>query len=400
MNIYREITAHIRSFPSAFWVVIAATLMNQVGNMALVFLILYLNQGLHFSLGYASFAFAVFSASMLISSLVGGGLIDQFGAARIIVCALFANGMGLLIFPLLHYYPFILMACTFWGFCFGLYRPASQTLVSQLSAPGMYKITFSIYRLAINLGMSVAPAIGGYLAYHSFSAIFIANGTANILAVCIFFLGLFRTTWFTSNKANTAKIELNLKWLKHDAAMRIFMLAMVPISIIFFQHESTLAVFLSRDLHFSLSFYGLLFTVNTLLIVFCELPLNVATMNWSYRSNFVLGSFFITLGFAGLLFATTQWQVIALTVSWTIGEMILYPSASSYIADIAPENRRGSYMSLFATASNLGMLLGPFGGALVMERFGGQGLWFACGLVGVISMMMFYYWLPETEKIP
>ncbi len=396
MNIYREISTHIRSFPTTFWVVIAATLMNQAGNMALVFLIVYLHEALKFSLGYASFGFATFSSCMLISGIVGGGIIDRFGPARVIVCSLFANGLVLMTFPFLHQYIIVLIACMCWGFCFGLYRPASQTLVSHLSLPGLHKITFSVYRLAINLGMSIGPAVGGYLAYHSFSAIFFANGIANILAVTIFFFGLFKTPWFYSTVESTKK-GLSLKWLKYDMALRVFVLGMVPVSIVFFQHESTLAVFLSQNLGFSLGFYGILFTINTLLIVFCELPLNVATINWTYRTNFVLGSFFITMGFAGLLFATKEWHVILLTISWTIGEMILYPAASSYITEIAPENVRGTYMSLFATASNTGMLIGPFGGALIMERFGAHGLWFACGVMGVISMSIYYWFLPAPS---
>ena len=400
MNIYREMKTHIRNFPAAFWVVIGATLINQAGNMALVFLVLYLHQALHFSLALSSFSFAVNSIGMLVSGLIGGTIIDRTGAARLIPISLFANGLGLMIFPFLHHYPSILLLCFFWGFCFGLFRPASQTFVSQLSTPGIHKITFSIYRLAINLGMSVGPAIGGYLAYHSFSAIFFANGTANLLAATVFLFGLSRTHSFQPMQKNLArKIELSVKWIKHDAALRIFVLGMLPVGIIFFQHESTLAIFLNRDLHFPLSFYGLLFTINTLMIVFFELALNVATMHWTYRTHFFLGTFFITLGFAGLLFASQEWHVVLLTISWTLGEMIFFPSASSYIAEIAPESLRGSYMSVFATCSNLGMLLGPWGGALVMQQWGAHGLWLACGLMGIIGMLIFYSLKERPKKM-
>ncbi|MCP6769137.1 hypothetical protein NL529_30250, partial [Klebsiella pneumoniae] len=73
--------------------------MNQVGNMAFVFLVLYLNQEYGYSLAYASFAFAVFSASMLVSGLCGS-IIDKIGATRIIITTLVINGVVLLLFPL------------------------------------------------------------------------------------------------------------------------------------------------------------------------------------------------------------------------------------------------------------------------------------------------------------
>ncbi|RDI48683.1 MFS transporter [Aquicella lusitana] len=398
MNLYRAAFLHIKTFPSAFWVVLSATLMNQIGNMGIVFLVLYLNQHLGFSLSQASIAFAVFSGSMLVAGMVSGGLIDQSGALRVMIGALCANGLTLLLFPLTHTYSAILFMCLIWGTLYGLYRPASQTFVSQLSAPGIHKLTFSLYRLTINLGMSIGPALGGYLAYHSFAAIYVANGFANLLASLILIAGLAHSGWLDKHAAARQKLSLNIRWLKYDPLLRLFVIGMIPVSMVFFQHESTLAVFLKRDLGFSLSFYGLLFTLNTFIIVFCELPLNVATMNWPYRINFLLGSLLITAGFAGLYFATREWHIILLTVIWTAGEMILYPAASSYIADIAPSAHRGSYMSLYSTCSNLGILLGPWAGAIVMEKTGAQGLWIACGIWGMLSMIIFNY-LRESKQL-
>lgn len=389
MNQFRAAFSHIKTLPSAFWVVIGATLMNQVGNMAFVFLVLYLNDHLEFTLIQASLAFAAFSASTVVTVFIGGGLVDKLGAARIMTTALIANSLVLLIFPFIHEYVTIVIMCLVWGFVYGIYRPASQTFISHLSASGMHKVTFSLHRLVLNLGMSIGPAVGGYLASYSFSSIFWANSATNFLASLILIIGLSRTTWFNYRPTSQHKFELSIKWLKRDAVLRLFVIGMIPVSMIFFQHESTLAVFLKRDLHFSLSFYGWLFTMNTLLIVVCELPLNIATMHWPYRVNFILGSIFITAGFAGFYFATESWHVILLTIIWTIGEMILYPSASSYIAEIAPEHQRGSYMSLLNVSSNLGLLLGPWGGAIVMENFGAHGLWLACGLWGIVSVMIF-----------
>jgi predicted MFS family arabinose efflux permease len=132
-------------------------------------------------------------------------------------------------------------------------------------------------------------------------------------------------------------------------------------------------------------------TINTLLIVFIELPLNIATLNWSYRINFILGSFFTTVGFAGMYFVTLKGQIVLLAVCWTIGEMILFPASNSYVADIAPEANRGSYMSLYNTSFNIGLILGPWCGALIMQQLGAHGLWISCGLWGLLSIIGFYF---------
>lgn len=394
---FRESFSHIRRLPAAFWIVVAATLMNQVGNMAFVFLVLYLTQEHGYTLAYASFAFAVFSASMLVSGLCGS-IIDKIGATPIILTTLCINSVVLLLFAWAQQTGAIFFLCIVWGFAFGLFRPASSTLISHLSTPGIHKITFSVYRLAINLGMSLGPAIGGFLAAYSFKLIFIANGIANLLAAIILFIGLAPTVWLKYRPTvQHAGRLFSLKWLKEDKGLRLLVIGMVPVGMVFFQYESTVAVFLSRDLHLPLSFYGLLFTLNTLLIVLFELPLNILTLNWPYRVNFMLGSLLLTAGFAGFYLASTEWHIILLTVIWTVGEMLLFPASSSYIADIAPESQRGSYMAMFSTASNVAMLLGPWSGALVMERWGASGLWLACGAWGLISVVVFYF-QPEPGK--
>lgn len=398
MSAYTDTYRYIRHFDSTFWMVIAATFLNQMGNMAFVFLLVYLTDHNGFSLPQASFIFALFCSSMLATGLVCGNLIDRYGPGRTMTYSLFLNGVVLAFFPFLSSYWATLSICLCWGVTFGVYRPASQTLITQLSTPGMHKITFSVYRLAQNLGMSVGPALGGYIAHYSFTALFFMNSTTNLIACSIMFLSLYKTVYFKSPRDHIARPLLNIKWLKHDRALRMFMLGMIPVSMVFFQHESTLAVFLKNDLHLPLSFYGWLFTINTLMIATLELVLNVVMMNWPYRANFAIGSALITVGFAGLTFATQAWHIVILTILWTFGEMVLYPSASSYVADIAPAEHRGSYMSIFSTSSSLGLLLGPWAGAYLMGYVGAHGLWIACGLWGMLSIIIFAF-THEPQKV-
>ncbi len=398
MNLYRDAFLNIKKFPARFWVVIVATLINQIGNMAFVFLVLYATEHLGLTVSQGALLFAMVSASMFLSGILTGNLIDYVGAARVMIGAIFMNGIVLFFIPMIRNYHLLILLCLAWGTFYGLFRPASQTLVSYMTVEGLHKITFSVYRLVLNLGMSIGPAMGGYLAAHYFPAIFISNGVANILAGIILVVGLSGSVWLTHRPASLQKKVFTIKWIKHDSLLRWFLIGMIPVTMVFYQHEATLPVFLKQDLHFPVSFYGWLFTINTLMIVFLELILNVAMLNWPYRINFMLGATFITVGFAGMYAATTMSHIIILTMIWTIGEMIIYPSASSYIAEIAPEGRRGSYMSLFSATSNLGMFIGPWAGAMVMEHLGSSLLWIVCGIWGVMSIIVFSYLVEPSAR--
>jgi len=392
---YQEAFLNIKKFPRIFWVIISATFINQVGNMAFVFLMLYTTEHLGFSLSQGANLFAVVSASMLLSGILSGNLIDYFGAFRIMIFSVFMNGIILLILSFLHNYYTMMGMCFGWGFFYGVYRPASQTTVSYLTIDGLHKITFSVYRLIINLGMSMGPAIGGYLAMHSFSLIFISNGIVNILAGIILLSNYIKLA--VDPIVKKRKI-LSLKFIASDPMLRLFLIGIIPIAMVFYQHESTLPIYLKQNLEFPISFYGWLFTINTLMIVFLELLLNIATINWPYRVNFILGSVFISLGFAGIYFASKMWHIIMLTVIWTIGEMILFPAASSYIAEIAPNERRGSYMSLFNVSINFGLFIGPWMGAIIMQHMGGSFLWPICGMFGIFSCVIFFF-LQKSKNI-
>lgn len=392
MNSFRESHQFIRALPSAFWVVIAATFINQVGNMAIVFLIIYLTNHAGFSLAEASAAFATFCTSQLVVGFVSGSIIDRIGTERAMIISIIINGLAITLIPCFHGYYFIIFLCFIWGFTSGLYRPAATTFISYLSKSGAHKITFSLYRLVQNLGMSIGPAIGGYLASHAFPIVFYTNGIANFLAAVILIVGI--GVDYASPQITTTKsfyLNLNLSHLKNDKALLLFALGMIPVSMVYFQHESTLSLFLSNDLHFDMRFYGLLFTLNTLIIVVCELPLNIATLHWPYRINFMLGSFFITLAFTTLAFAHQAWHIILSAILWTLGEMILYPSSNSYVADIAPLTLRASYMSIYSTCSNVGMLFGPLAGAFIIENAGSRVLWLVCGAWGMLSVLLFNF---------
>lgn len=246
MTTFREKFARIKTFPRAFWLLISAVFINQAGNAAIVFLVLYLTQHLHFSLIEASYVFGALGISMLLAGLLGGALIDRFGGARMMAAALFCNSLVLLTFPLVKNFHNIFCLCIAWGLIFGFYRPATQTFVAVLTPTNTHKIAFSVYRLAVNLGMSIGPAVAGYLAMHSYPAIFIANGISNLLAGIILFFG-FRQTQYWLIQKSASKTQkpsgFGFKWIFRDKLLYWFLIGLIPISMVFYQHSSTLPVF-------------------------------------------------------------------------------------------------------------------------------------------------------------
>ena len=91
---------------------------------------------------------------------------------------------------------------------------------------------------------------------------------------------------------------------------------------------------------------------------------------------------------------------LAATVSvWTVGEMLLFPGSSAYVADLAPPDRRGDYMGLYSMTFGVCFAIGPWLGTVLYERYGGDVLWavmFAFGLASTALMMK----VPSTSSPP
>ena len=74
---------------------------------------------------------------------------------------------------------------------------------------------------------------------------------------------------------------------------------------------------------------------------------------------------------------------LAMTI-FTVGEMISSPTASAYLARIAPEQMRGRYMGALALAWNSAGIVGP---QLGFRLFAAEplSLWLVCGLLGLVG---------------
>ena len=144
-------------------------------------------------------------------------------------------------------------------------------------------------------------------------------------------------------------------------------------------------LFLVRDLHYRESFYGLLFVVNTVLIVLVEVQLNLAMAAWSHRWTMVLGAVLYALGFGSMAVLHSVPGLLLSAVVWTFGEMIAIPASSAYAADVAPPGRTGQYAGAYASMFSLAILVGPWAGTIALEQFGGTALWLGILVIGLLS---------------
>lgn len=74
----------------------------------------------------------------------------------------------------------------------------------------------------------------------------------------------------------------------------------------------------------------------------------------------------------------------------TIGEMIIVPTGSAYVANIAPEHMRGRYMGIYSLTWSLSIGIGPLLGGIMSDNVGPSATWIGGFVFGLTSMAMFF----------
>lgn len=373
------------ALPRKIWIHFTATLVNRMGTMAIPFLVLYLTERVGFTPGRAGLMLSVYGSASLLASPLLGRLADRVGPVRIMKLSLASSAACMVVYPFARTTATVAAITVLLAATTEAFRPASLAVLTDIAPPELRKAAFAVNRLAINLGMSVGPAIGGHLAEVSFPSIFRVNGAASLAACAVLVFTGFHVDHHrrTHSDGKGGAASSTPGW--RNLALIAFLAACVPLAAVFFQHEAALGLDVVNNLGLSKRFVGWMFTINTMMIVFLEVRLNLSTSHWPAARSLALGGMFIATGFGAMAFAHTGFGMAATVVVWTIGEMILLPSMSNHVAELAPADRRGEYMGLYSMSWGIAFALGPVLGTVTLERFGREALWGGCFAVAALA---------------
>ena len=383
-KIFRAYVDAFGGLPKSVWLLSSILLVNRAGTMVLVFLSLYLTRELGFELKVAGQMLSVYGVGHLLGAFIGGWLCDRLGAIRIQFWSLILSGLGYLVMEQLRTLPAlfvtVLMVATFSE----AFRPANAAALTAFTPPKLRTRAFALNRMALNLGFSLGPALGGWLAEHDYSLLFWVDG-GTCLAAGLLLRALFRAS--DEGEADAAEETADGSRIHplRDSGFLAFLVLVALTAAIFLQVWSTYPVFLREAYGFGESRIGLLMAYNGALILVFEMLLT----RWAERFRPLavagVGAGFLGISLAllplaeGMAIATLSMTVL------TVGEMLNAPFASGWVANRASQRYRGQYMGLFVMAWGVAFIVSPFLGTWAYQNLGADGLWFACGACGVLA---------------
>jgi len=378
-NLYRQA---YQGLPSQAWILFSVLLINAAGMMVLFFLSLYLTRQLGFTVTQAGRSISIFGIGSLAGAFLGGWLSDRIGSTNVQKLSLLLSGILYIWLGQLRSLWSIDLVIFVLAAASGLLYPANSTSMARVCPPEITTKGFALNRLANNIGATIGPAVGGFLALRNYGLLFWVDGLTCLAAVILFSL-IWKKPEQHLRAKEKDKIQISRSpW--RDTPFLWLLLLVVVWGCIFFQLFATFPLYMREVYGLAENHIGQLIMINTLLIVSLEMLL----IHWIGKrplTRFIAISFLLTgLGFALMPFGR-GFLYAALTVAvWTFGEMLSMPLLGSLIATRAGPGSIGRYMGLFSFAFSLSMIVGPVLGTSVYGRFGPTMLWLGCGVTGCI----------------
>jgi MFS family permease len=370
---------NVRAMPREVWIIVAGTFINRFGTFVMPFLAIYLTrQG--YGAAQAGIAISAYGAGHLGASLLGGHLADRIGRRYTIALSMFASAVTMLALSQARTYPSIVLTTILAGAAAELYRPAAGALIGDLVPPERRVTAFALYRFAVNLGFAAGPATAGFLAGHSFLYLFLGDAITSVgygVIALLFLPHGVRIVAAADGGEGAVRIALR------DRAFVLFLVATVCVMWVEFQIHSALPLYVT-SLGFSPKDYGLLLSLNGVMIVLFELAITGWTQRLPPRPMIAIGYGLAVIGVALTGIAKSLPALAATVVVWTIGEMIYAPVTGAYVTNLAPERFRGRYHGMWVLTWSIAMLAGPSLGTWIYARDPGV-LWITCAVVGLFG---------------
>lgn len=371
------------------WLLAIVMFINRSGTMVIAFLTVYLTQKLHFSIQEAGVVMTFFGVGSIFGTWMGGKLTDKIGYYPVQFWSLFLGGLMFIVMVHTHsFYP--LCVCAFLLSAFGeAYRPANSASIADFSTPETFTRSVSLIRLAINVGWSIGPAIGGFLASRDYDLLFWADGFTNMGA------GILVWAFLRSTKKKKESTEHILVVDKKDSALqdRTYMIFIVLASLyaIAFSQLFTIGpLFYKEACQLSEIQIGYLLGLNGLIVALFEMIFIYKIEGKFQRLSLIsFGAFLVVPNYIIFLFTHNYVWLIVGVLFATFSEMFAMPFMNAFSIERAKPHNRGQYSALYAMSWSIAQISAPLIGTQTIALFGFDTLWYILGSLGLIATIGF-----------
>ena len=384
-----------RKFDPKFWVLTGASFIDQIGgSLIFPFLSLYMTQKFNVGMTEVGTMFLIWGLGAgVLGNTIGGALADKFGRKTNMIFGLIASATSALMMVFIKDIVVFYIVIGVIGIFEDIAGPARQAMVADLVPEKDRAEAYGIMRIVFNLAVTFGPAIGGLMIARSFNLLFYIDFIISLVVALLVFLFLPETK--PESQESTEQEESFKDTVKgygkvfKDKLFITFVMVLMLETLMYFNMNSTLSVFLVNFRGISTTQFGYILSLNALMVVVLQMFFTRMVSKWKPMLTMAIGNILYVIGFSMYGYVEGYAMYLLAMIIITIGEMIIAPVSQSIVANFAPEDMRGRYMAISSFAWVIPVSFGPLGAGYILDNFDPRLLWFVAGGIGLLDVLGF-----------
>lgn len=385
-----HIKNYIGQFHTIVWVLLIGTVLSRgAAFMTLPFLSIYLSR--HLDLPPVIIGLTVGMSPLMgtIGGFIGGHLSDRFGRKRVMMVAVFTLAFVYYGFMIANSQGWFILLNALNGLCNSFFEPTSQALIADVTDKKNRMKAYSLRYTAINVGASVGPLVGAYLATTSAKLSFAITGSTYLLyAIILLYFMQKLVIPQQEQRKKTVSFGDAFRIVKTDKALRYLILGIILVNMGYVQLDSNLPQHLQATMSNGVVIFSVLLSINAISVVILQMPISHFAEKYTPMQVMVLGAVLMAAGLLCFSFVNGWTIAIFAIILLTLGEILIFPSNSLMIDTLAPDHMRGTYFGA-GGFRKIGNFLGPILGGYLFSHFHGQIMLWIISLVTLGSIIFF-----------
>ncbi|MBD2088862.1 MFS transporter [Microcoleus sp. FACHB-1515] len=362
------------------WILFIGRLLSQFGTGFTLFYapIFFVNQ---VGLSATAVGAGIGSGSItgIAGRILGGSFADsrRWGRRKTLLLSAAVSAIACFVLAAAANLPVFVIGNLLLGFGVGLYWPATEAVIADITTADQRNEAYALTRLADNLGLGLGVVLGGVLinTTGAYRSLFVIDG----ISFVIFFGIIFGAIAETLNPNHVAP-KLIKGWgiALRDRPLLIYVIVNVLFTTYLAQIQSAMPLYFSNfappgGSAIAPQLISVIFSWHVVLTAITQLPIARWLNRFRHVQALTLAAFTFAIGFGfvwlagAIAWGHLIWAILSLSIL-AIAAVAYTPIASAFVVSLAPDALRGIYLSVNSLCWAIGYLLGPAIGGWAMDQ--------------------------------
>lgn len=387
------------SYPPTFWLLFWGVFLNRItASMLWPFLTIYMYNKLGVPLTTITLLLSLRAVFGVAATAVVSPIMDKFGRKGMMLFGLISSAIVFFAMIFATNMPQWAIIVATHGMVLPIFNIGVNTMVADIVPQERRSPAYALIRTVSNAGIAIGPVIGGIIAVRSFELVFISTGIAYLILAMLVFI-FIPETMPQIEKAKTD--EPQTKGIRalfngvygdvvSDGRFMMFLGAYFVVLMSYTHMFSLLPIYVSENFNMAENQYSLILSVNATMVVLFQYAVTKYSDRFSPYLVIMSGALLYAVGLFSVSFGGVLWHFMMSMVIVTLGELMIMPTATTLVANFAPDNMRARYLGLLALGYPIGSGLGPIVGGVLNDFVSPVAIWYGAASLAMIGVVGFF----------